>query len=129
MRNKLYLGFISSLSVILLFAGMAFAKTKQIDIIFPAKVGNSLKLQPGKYRINVVQNMNKPEVKFFNLQGHLVGQAPVKVVDEAQKNNRTQVDYDKLASNQEVLTQISPGGWRESLLFSHASARPKAATE
>ena len=129
MRSKLHVGLISSLGVVFLFGGMAFAKAKQIDVLFPSTVGNSLKLQPGKYRIDVAQNMKQSEVKFYNRNGILVGQAPAKVVDQAQKNSQTEIDYNKLASNRETLTEISPSGWKENLVFSHPNSNPKANKE
>lgn len=129
MRNKLYVGMISALGVFFLFGSVAFAKTKQIDVIFPSEVGNSLKLKPGEYRINVAQNMKNPEVKFYTRYGHYVGEAPVKVVNESQKNHHTQIDYNKQASNQEALTKISPRGWSENLIFSHSKASPSTAKD
>jgi hypothetical protein len=125
MKSKFQMGLTSLLGVFFLFGGMAFAKTKQIDVIFPAMVGNSLKLKAGTYRINVAQDMQNPEVKFYNQEGTLVGEAPAKVLDRAQKNSRTSIDYDKLASSQEALTRISPEGWRETLVFSHAGVSSK----
>jgi hypothetical protein len=129
MRSKLYTGVISSLGFVFLFGGKAFAKNKQINVIFPSTVGNSLKLQPGKYRIDVAQNVKNPEVKFYNQNGNPVGQVPAKVVDPAQKNQRTQIDYNKLAASQEALTQIKPDGWKETLVFSHSNVNPKAAKD
>ena len=122
MRSKIQLGLISALGMVFLFAGMAFAKTKNIDVIYHATVGKSLSLKPGKYRIDVTNNAkNMSEVQFFNRYGHLLGQVPAKVVDKSQKNHQTQIDYDKLASNRELLTGISPRGWKEKLVFNHMS--------
>lgn len=121
--SKTHTFLISALSVVLLFAGTALAKTKQIDVVFPATVGKMLKLKPGNYRIDVVNNSKSPAVKFFNQDGKFMGQAPVKLVNEARKNNQTQIDYYKVASNDHAITEISPGGWRESLLFSKTKAK------
>lgn len=122
MRSKIQLGLISALGMVFLFAGMAFAKTKNIDVIYHATVGKSLSLKPGKYRIDVTNNAkNMSEVQFFNRYGHLLGQVPAKVVDKSQKNHQTRIDYDKLASNRELLTGISPRGWKEKLVFNHMS--------
>jgi hypothetical protein len=107
------------LSVFFFFAGMAFAKTKQIDVLYPATVGKSLKLKPGNYKIDVVNSKTSPAVKFFDNDGKLVGQAPVKVVNESKKNQQTQVDYFTIASNDQAITEISPQGWKEKLYFSH----------
>jgi len=122
MISKFHTGLITALSVVFLFAGMAFAKTKQISVAYPARVGKSLKLTPGKYRIDVAKNAKTSEVQFYNRSGHLVGQVPAKVVAKSQKNNQTEVDFYKLASNRQILTEISPKGWRENLVFSHPSA-------
>ena len=119
MRNRVNITIISVLSVVFLFAGMAFAKTKQIDVLYPATVGKSLKLKPGNYRIDVVNSKTSPEVKFFDNYGKLVGQAPAKVVNESKKNRQTQVDYFTIASNDQAITEIRPGGWKENLYFSH----------
>ena len=119
MISKFHMGLIATLSVVFLFAGMAFGKTKQINVFYPSMVGKSLKLEPGSYRINVTKNAAMSEVRFYNRNGRLVGQAPAKVVGNSQKNSQTEVDYSKMASNQQVLTEISPKGWRENLIFSH----------
>jgi hypothetical protein len=118
MLNKINTMIISVLSVVFLFAGMAFAKTKQIDVLYPATVGKTLKLKPGNYRIDVVNNKKAPAVVFYNNYGKRVGQAPVKLVDESKKNGQTQVDYNTVASNGHAITEISPGGWKENLYFS-----------
>jgi hypothetical protein len=124
MSNKIHITVISALSVVFLFAGMAFAKTKQIDVIYHSTVGKTLKLNPGNYKIDVVNNMKSPSVQFYNNHGKLVGQVPVKVTNEARKNSQTLIDYNTVASNDHAITEISPGGWKENLHFSqsHKSA-------
>jgi hypothetical protein len=122
MCNKIQALIISVLSVVFLFTGMALAKTKQVDVLYSSTVGKTLKLKPGNYRIDVVNNKTSPAVKFFDNYGKLVGQAPVKVVNESKKNQQTQVDYSTEASNDHAITEISPGGWKENLYFS----RPKS---
>lgn len=126
MGSKIHVGLIAALGMFFLFAGMAFAKTtRQISLIYPAMVGNSLKLKPGNYSIDVTKNAKTSEVQFYNRYDHLVGQAPAKILDKSKKNSQTQVDYNKLASNQEALTEIRPKGWTEALLFNHSNANQK----
>lgn len=123
MRNRIHTVALSVLSVIFLFTGMAFARTKNIDVLFPATVGKTLKLKPGNYKIEVVNNNPKATaVQFYNHDGKLVGEAPVKLVNKSQKNDQTLVDYSAVASNNHVITEISPGGWKEDLLFSHPAS-------
>ena len=117
MNNKIHTTIISVLSVVFIFGGMAFAKTKKIDVLYPAMVGKTLKLKPGNYKIDVVNNKKLPAVNFYNNYGKLVGQAPVKLVNEARKNNQTQIDYTTIASNDHSITEIRPRGWKESLKF------------
>lgn len=125
MLNKLQPALIGTLGLVFLFAGMAFGKTKSIDVMYPALVGKSLKLAPGNYNINVNQHLKRSEVQFYNKNGNLVGQAPAKVVSRSQKNSQTEIFYDKLASNEQTLTKISPRGWRQSLIFSHPKTAKK----
>ncbi|HXH48077.1 MAG TPA: hypothetical protein VNM47_01775, partial [Terriglobia bacterium] len=115
MHNRIHRTIISVSCLVFFFAGTAFAKTKQIDVLYSATVGKTLKLKPGKYRIDVVNNQKSPAVKFFDNYGKLVGQAPVKVVNESMKNHQTQVDYYTMASNDHAITEISPQGWKEKL--------------
>lgn len=129
MSNKILTTIISVLSVVFLFGGMAFAKTKKIDVLYPAMVGKTLKLKPGDYKIDVVNNKKTPAVKFFNKYGKLVGQAPVKLVNEAKKNRQTEVDYNIVASNDHTITEISPSGWKENLYFSHPKANKAGSTK
>lgn len=116
MRNKIRTILIPVVSVVFLFAGMAFAKTKNIDIIYQTTVGKTLKLKPGTYKINVVSNTKPATVDFYNNHGKLLGQVPVKVVRRSGKNSQTLIDYNTMASNH-VITEISPRGWNEELYF------------
>lgn len=122
MCNKMHTLVISALGIVFLFTGMAFAKTKRIDVLYSATVGKNLKLKPGDYKIDVVNNKKSPAVKFYNNYGKLVGEAPVKLLNESKKNQQTQVDYTSVASNDHAITEISPGGWKENLVFSKTMA-------
>jgi hypothetical protein len=117
MCNRIHTLIISALSIVFVFSGMAFAKTNRIDVLYPTMVGKTLKLKPGNYKIDVVNNKKSPAVKFYNNYGKLVGQAPVKLVNESKKNDQTQVDYNKLASNDHAITEIRLRGWKQSLHF------------
>lgn len=118
MRNRIHTVALLVLSVVFVFSGMAFAKTIQIDVIFPATVGKSLKLKPGNYRVQVVNNTNTTAVRFYDQGRKLVGVAPAKLVNKSQKNDQTTVDYSTMASNDHAITEINPKGLKESLYFS-----------
>ena len=117
MCNKIHTLIISALGIVFLFSGMAFAKTKRVDVLYSAMVGKTLKLKPGNYKIDVVNNKKSPAVKFYNTYGKLVGQAPVKVVNESKKNDQTQVDYSTVASDNHAITEIRLQGWKQNLFF------------
>ena len=123
MDSKIHTTIISVLSVVFMFGGMAFAKTRNVDVVYPSVVGKTLKLKPGNYKIDLVNNKKVPAVNFYNKYGKLVGQAPVKLVNEARKNDDTQIDYTTIASNSHAITKISLRGWKQSLNFPN----PKAA--
>lgn len=122
MPSKIRTTLISTLSVVFLFAGIAFAKTMRVDVIYSSTVGKSLKLKPGNYRVDVANNAKSPMAKFYNKHGKLVGQVPVKLASVSRKNNSTEIDYNTVASNNHVITEISPRGWSENLLFAHSKA-------
>jgi hypothetical protein len=128
MPSKLRASLISTLSVVFLFAGMAFAKTKSIHVIYPVTVGKTLKLKPGNYRIDVVNNTKSPKVNFYNRYGKLLGEVPVKVVSKSGNNSQTQVQYNTVASNH-AITEISPSGWNENLYFPQSNASTMEATK
>lgn len=117
MQIKLRTILISVFSVFFLFAGMSFAKTNRIDVIYHSKVGKSLMLKPGKYQIDVVNNTKSPAVNFYSHSGKLLGKVPVKVVNQASKNNNTEIEYNTVASNH-VITEISLRGAKDNLVFS-----------
>src|SRR5574337_410684 len=107
MLNRIHTTILSVLSVVFLFAGMAFGRTIQINVIFPATVGKTLKLKPGNYRMEVVNNTNTTMVRFYDQGRKHVGEAPVKLVNKSQKNDQTLIDYSTIASNDHAITEIS----------------------
>jgi hypothetical protein len=122
--SKIHKLLISAAGLAFLFSGLALAKTKQIDVIYQARVGKSLTLKPGSYRIDVVNNTKSPAVRFFDSNGKLVGEVPAQVVTKPRKTDETMIDYTKVASNDHVITSISPGGWNEVLRFEN-SGKPE----
>ncbi|TAM81098.1 MAG: hypothetical protein EPN47_14585 [Acidobacteria bacterium] len=119
MGNRIHTTILSVLGVVFLFAGMAFARTIQINVLYPALVGKTLKLKPGNYRIEVVNSTNTAMVRFYSQGRKLVGEAPVKLVNKSHKNDLTMVDYSTMASNDHAITEISPKGLKENLYFSN----------
>src|SRR5579884_3539192 len=96
--SKIHKLLISATGFVFLFSGMALAKAKRIDVIYQARVGKSLTLKPGSYRIDVVNNTKTPAVRFFDSNGKLVGEVPAQVVTKSRKTDETMIDYTKVAS-------------------------------
>ncbi|MGH9359994.1 MAG: hypothetical protein ACRD1O_12590 [Terriglobia bacterium] len=58
----------------------------------------------------------RPEAAFYQ-DGKLIGEAPVKLVSEAQKISQTEVYYGSLSGKSRPVTQIELSGWRNKLVF------------
>jgi len=114
------------LAVALLFAaGLTFAKSEQISVLYPAKVSQSVMLKVGTYRVSVSINAQEPEAMFYR-NNKLVARVPVKLLNETKKNDQTMIYYDTIANNQHAITQIDLAGWREKLLFPAAKLAVKS---
>lgn len=105
------------LAVALFFAtGLTFAESGHVDLIYKGKVGQSLTLAPGKYKVVVAANAPSPKAAFYQ-NGKLKGAVPVHVVASAQKNNQTEVYYNSPVNNVRAITQIDLNGKRNHIMF------------
>jgi hypothetical protein len=109
------------------FAGsMAFAgfpgyhhssqKSAVVDIDQATRIPGGPTLQPGTYRVALLSASSVPEVGFYQ-HGKLVGQAPVKVVDQGKKISRTEVRFDTGPNHTSVITEMDLSGWTQKLVF------------
>lgn len=108
---------ILGVAVALFFAtGLVFAKSENVNLIYRGKIGTSLVLPPGNYKVVVNPTAHSPEASFYK-NGKLVGTTPVKVVAEARKNNQTEVYYSSPVNQVRQITQIDFSGRRDHLMF------------
>ena len=101
---------VASFTATMAFAGFlghhhSSEKSTNIDILQTTRVPDGPTLQPGTYRATFIENPSKPEVEFYR-EGKLVGQAPVKLVDQGQKIKQTEFESDKRANGTYVLTEL-----------------------
>lgn len=105
------------LAVALFFAtGLVFAESGHVDLIYKGKVGPSLTLAPGNYKVVVVTTAPSPKAAFYQ-NGKLKGAVPVKVVASAQKNNQTEVYYSSPVNDVRAITQMDFSGKRNHIVF------------
>jgi hypothetical protein len=113
---------------LLLTASQSFARSwthhnssewsTSITIDSPKELGNGTVLPAGSYNMEVSENSQNPEVMFYK-DGKLVCKTQAKLVTQSQKNAYTEVNSTKLG-DKDVIQEIRPSGWDQSLVFSSA---------
>ncbi len=93
--------------------GKSTSKSVRVDISSVANFGNGVELQPGSYKLTVVDGSNPPEVAFYN-NGKLVAQVPARLVDEGKKAKQTEVESN---IDTHSITEIRPQGWTQRIVF------------
>jgi len=93
--------------------GKSTAKSADLEITSATRVASGPELQPGSYKVSLVNSSGSPEVAFYR-NGNLVAQGPVKLVDEGKKNQQTEIE-----SNTETheLIQMRLKGWNQTFVF------------
>ncbi len=91
-------------------------KSASVDISEVTKIPNGPTLEPGTYQITLLSASSAPEVGFYQ-EGKLVGQAPVKLVDQSKKISATEILTNTEADHTQVLTELDLGGWTQKLVF------------
>ncbi len=93
--------------------GKSTVKSVDLEITRATRVGSGPELQPGSYKVSLVNSPGSPEVAFYR-NGKLIAQAPVKLVDEVKKNQQTEIE-----SNTETheLVQMRLKGWNQTFVF------------
>ncbi len=99
----------------LVLAGLSYARSYKIDVIYPATVAGTTRLHPGTYKLRLLSNNS--QMAFFNRNGRRVASVPVTVKNESRKNQYTEVDYNKLSANNHAITEIRPRGQSEAFVF------------
>jgi hypothetical protein len=131
MKTKMHRLIVAVTAVLLLTAGMAVArfpglhdssgKSADIDLIETTKIPNGPTLEPGNYKVTLLNGSSTPELGFYQ-DGKLVGQAPVTLVEQGKKISETQVFSDTKNDHTQVLTEMDLRGWTQKVMFSGSAA-------
>jgi hypothetical protein len=130
MRVRVLKSILTTMAVVAFTSSMALAgfpghhhsqKSASIDIAYTTKIPGGPTLQPGTYQVTLLSPSSVPEVGFYQA-GKLVGQAPVKLVDQGKKISETEVRTDTGPNNTNVLTEMDLSGWTHKLMFEKSKA-------
>ncbi len=113
------------LTVMLVGVSAAITLAKNVQVSDPARLGNGPELQPGTYRIELINNQDGSECLFYKGR-NLVVRVPTKVIQEAQKSPHTAL-HSEIIDNGRVITQIRVEGWKEALLFERPAEKTVSA--
>jgi hypothetical protein len=131
MKTKMHRLILAVTAVFLFTAAVAVArfpglhdssgKSADIDLTGTTTVPNGPTLKAGNYRVTLLNGSSTPELGFYQ-DGKLVGQAPVKLVDQEKKISETQVFSDTKDDHTQVLTEMDLRGWTQKVMFSGSDA-------
>jgi hypothetical protein len=96
-------------------------KSASVDIAEATKIPGGPTLQPGTYRVTLLSPSSTPEIEFYQ-GGKLVGQAPVKLVDQGKKISQTELVSHTGPDHTNVLTEMDLRGWTQKLKFETSNA-------
>jgi len=119
MRNKLACLLAGASAMLFLAAGVAAAKATTVHVMYQVEFKNGATLNPGNYRVAVVNNSGSSELAFYQNRRQMA-EEPVKLVSEPQKIGQTEVYYDT-ANHSHVLTEIDLRGWNQKVMFPEGS--------
>lgn len=131
MRVRVPESILTIMAVVSFTSSLAFAgfpgnhhhsqKSASVDIVDVTKIPGGPTLEPGTYQVTLLNASSAPEVGFYKA-GKLVGQAPVKLVDQAKKISATELSADTKPDHTQVLTEMDLKGWTQKLMFEKSHA-------
>jgi len=91
-----------------------------VDFTQTTKVPNGPTLQPGTYKVALLNSdASAAEVGFYR-DDKLVGEAPVRLVDQGNKIRETQVYANIQDDHSQLVTEMDLSGWTEKVIFSQS---------
>jgi hypothetical protein len=96
-------------------------KSATVDLVGVTKVPGGPTLQSGTYRVTLLSPSSVPEIGFYQ-DGKLVGEAPVKLVDQGKKISQTELLTNAGPNHTNVLTEMDLSGWSQKLMFQTSTA-------
>jgi hypothetical protein len=129
MNAKLFNSILTTSALVLFATGLAFAgfpgrhssaaRSANVEFTETTQVPNGPTLQAGTYKVALLSDTSAPEIGFYR-EGKLVGQAPVKLVDQGGKIRETEVFANIQDDHSELLTEMDLSGWTEKVIFSQS---------
>ncbi len=120
-----------TIAVVSFAASVAFAgifghhhssqKSADVDIAQTTKIPSGPTLQPGTYKAILVEDSSKAEVEFYQ-EGKLVGQAPVRLVNQGEKIEQTEFEASKQANGTYVMNELDLSGLTQRVMFGSSKA-------
>ncbi len=111
----------------LLVASVTLAKAKdkdqsaRISIAFAATMPDGTQLQPGPYKVTLLNETGSPHIVFYK-DGKQVCKCPVKLEDAGAKIPVTLISYEQNPDKTHRITMIEIGGWTQRLILSGSSS-------
>jgi hypothetical protein len=126
MNVKASKSILTTTAALLFLATVAFAgfprhshsstKSATIQVTDTTRVPDGPTLQPGTYKVTLLNGSGAPALGFYQ-QGSLVGQAPVKLVDQGKKIDQTEIQSNRENDGTGVMTELDLSGWTQKITF------------
>ncbi|HEV2495098.1 MAG TPA: hypothetical protein VG204_18720 [Terriglobia bacterium] len=126
MRSKTFKSTVKTIALVVFATSIAFArsaghgrsshKSADVTISETTQVPNGPTLESGTYHVALIDDSSTPEVGFYQ-NGKLVGQAPVKLIDQGRKIDQTETSTDKRDNGTYVITELDLSGWVQKIEF------------
>jgi len=121
---------LTTTAFVLFFTGTALAgfpghhnsarKSADVDFTQTTKVPNGPTLQPGTYKVALLNSdASAAEVGFYR-GDKLVGEAAVRLVDQGNKIRETEVYANIQDDHSQLVTEMDLSGWTEKVIFSQS---------
>jgi len=129
-KNKMRQSMLATTAAVFLTAGIALGfpgvhhssqKSANIEVTEINQVPGGPTLEPGSYKVVLLNDSSTPEVAFYR-NGKLIGQAPVKLVDQGKKFQQTEISANMQDDHTELITEMDLSGWTEKVIFTGSGA-------
>jgi hypothetical protein len=100
-------------------------KSATVNFLYAAKIGNGPEIQPGNYKITLMDDSTSPKVGFYQ-NGKLVAETSARLVSEPNKSQQTEIYYNTQGQDSHVVTEVEVSGWTQKVVFSNPNVSKSA---
>jgi len=97
-------------------------KSANVNFLYAAKLGNGPEIQPGNYKMTLMDDSSSPKVGFYK-DGKLVAETSAKLVSEPKKSQETEIYYNDQVKTNPVVTELEISGWTQKVVFSNTKGK------